>query len=199
MTDAQVESVLGAARCGAPWAVAELWRELHPPLLRYLRVAAPGDLAEDVASDVWLELADGLHRFQGSARALRAWTFTVARHRAIDARRAALRRPTTPLDGELALRDAAPGPERAAEAREALAAALRHLRALPPDQAEVLLLRVVGELDVAEVAAIVGKRPGTVRVLQHRALRGLERRLAAQGVTPEGAATLFRQDAPLTA
>ena len=200
MTDAQFRSLLGAARCGASWAVAELWRDLHPALLRYLRAAAPDDTADDLASDVWLELAGRLHRFEGDARALRAWAFTVARHRAIDARRAARRRPITPWEGEPPARDAtAPGPERAVVAREALEAAMHHLRALPPDQAEVLLLRVVGELDVADVAAIVGKRPGTVRVLQHRALRGLERRLAAQGVTRGGSQTLFRQDEPLTA
>jgi RNA polymerase sigma-70 factor (ECF subfamily) len=47
---------------------------------------------------------------------------------------------------------------------------------LPAEQAEVLMLRVVGGLPVEEVARVVGKRPGTVRVLQHRALR----RLASQ-------------------
>jgi RNA polymerase sigma-70 factor, ECF subfamily len=197
MRDEDFRSVLVAARRGAPWAVAELWRDLHPALLRYLRVAAPADAAEDLASDVWLELAGGLHRFRGDARALRGWAFTVARHRAIDARRAEKRRSPALWDGEPTA--AAPGPERALETREALAEALAHLRSLPPDQAEVLLLRVVGELDVAEAARIVGKRPGAVRVLQHRALRGLERRLAAQGVTREGAGALLRHDEPLTA
>src|SRR5205085_2444807 len=42
---------------------------------------------------------------------------------------------------------------------------------LPRDQAEVILLRVLGGLGVGEVAAIVRKRPGNVRVLQHRGLR----------------------------
>jgi RNA polymerase sigma-70 factor (ECF subfamily) len=50
---------------------------------------------------------------------------------------------------------------------------------LPPGQAEVVLLRVVAGLDVAQVAAITGKRPGNVRVLTHRALRRLADRLAA--------------------
>jgi RNA polymerase sigma-70 factor (ECF subfamily) len=50
---------------------------------------------------------------------------------------------------------------------------------LPPDQAEVVMLRVVAGLDVTEVARILGKRPGTVRVLAHRGLRRLAQRLAA--------------------
>ncbi|HEY3096821.1 MAG TPA: sigma factor-like helix-turn-helix DNA-binding protein [Acidimicrobiia bacterium] len=60
---------------------------------------------------------------------------------------------------------------------------------LPRDQAEVILLRVLGGLTVDEVAAIVDKRPGNVRVLQHRGLRRLAERISDEaperrGVTP---------------
>ena len=48
--------------------------------------------------------------------------------------------------------------------------------ALPAEQAEIVVLRVVGGLPVEEVARVIGKKPGAVRVLQHRALR----RLASQ-------------------
>ena len=56
-------------------------------------------------------------------------------------------------------------------------AALARIATLPTGQAEVVLLRVVAGLDVAEVATIVGKKAGAVRVLQHRALKRLSRRL----------------------
>jgi RNA polymerase sigma-70 factor, ECF subfamily len=52
------------------------------------------------------------------------------------------------------------------------------VRTLPPDQAEVILLRVVAGLDLDEVAGVVRKRPGNVRVLQHRGLRRLAQRLS---------------------
>lgn len=64
--------------------------------------------------------------------------------------------------------------------------ALRRLTCLAPDQAEVIFLRVLAELDVEDVAAVLGKTPGAVRVLQHRALRRLREQLAtelARGVT----------------
>jgi len=54
---------------------------------------------------------------------------------------------------------------------------------LSADQAEVVLLRVLGGLGVEQVAELVGKRPGTVRVLQHRALRRLHAELAKGHVT----------------
>ena len=58
------------------------------------------------------------------------------------------------------------------------------MRCLPADQAEIVLLRVLGDLDVAQVAAIVGKSPGAVRIAQHRALQRLQRRNAGTARKP---------------
>jgi RNA polymerase sigma-70 factor, ECF subfamily len=170
-------AVLDAAAGGHEPAFAVLWRDLQPGLLRYLGAIAPG-AAEDLASETWLRVIRGLGRFRGDEPAFRAWVFTAARHRAIDRWRRDTRRPgeRVPLD---ALVDR-PAPDDPAEAaidaissREAVAM----IATLPPDQAEVVMLRVVAGLDVAEVAAITGKRPGNVRVLAHRALRRLAERL----------------------
>jgi RNA polymerase sigma-70 factor (ECF subfamily) len=54
---------------------------------------------------------------------------------------------------------------------------------LTSEQADVVLLRVIGDLDVDAVARIVGKRTGAVRVLHHRALRRLAKVLQREGVT----------------
>ena len=61
-----------------------------------------------------------------------------------------------------------------AEERMATRAALQQIARLPRDQAEVVVLRSIAGLDVGHVAAILGKRPGTVRVLAHRGLRRLK-------------------------
>src|SRR5579884_3707501 len=61
--------------------------------------------------------------------------------------------------------------------REGTRRALALIAALPPDQAQVVLLRTLAGLDSDRVAAVVGKRPGTVRVLAHRGLRNLAKRL----------------------
>jgi RNA polymerase sigma-70 factor, ECF subfamily len=45
----------------------------------------------------------------------------------------------------------------------------------------VVLLRVLAGFEVADVAKIVGKKPGAVRVLQHRALQRLAEQLAREG------------------
>jgi RNA polymerase sigma-70 factor, ECF subfamily len=183
---AAFDSVLAAAVGGDERAFALLWRELQPGLLRYLRVVAPGS-AEDLASETWVDVVRSLGRFRGDERSFRSWTFTIARHRATDHRRRAVRRPAEPVPAEL-LPERAAADDPAAAAMEQIAThrALALIAQLPRDQAEVVALRVVAGLEVGEVARIVGKQPGAVRVLAHRGLRRLADRLGAGRPTPAG-------------
>jgi RNA polymerase sigma-70 factor, ECF subfamily len=174
--------LLAAAQGGDEQTFAVLWRDLQPAVLRYFRVAA-AEAAEDLAADTWVSVIGGLGRFRGDEQAFRAWVFTLARHRAIDWHRQAARRPTRPVPVELVAEWPAPDdPVAAVLEAQSTRGALALLAELPADQAEVVALRVLGGLEVAEVARIVGKRPGAVRVLAHRGLRRLARRLEAAGL-----------------
>jgi RNA polymerase sigma-70 factor, ECF subfamily len=154
----QFQGILAAAQEGGEWAVAILYRWLHPAMVSYLRARA-GDEAEDLASETWIAVARGLTRFSGDEAAFRSWVFTIAHRRVIDHHRATARRPRTKT------LHATEGDQRDGPL------------VLPPDQAEIILLRVLAGLPTEDVAAITGRRPGTVRVLQHRALRRLADRL----------------------
>jgi RNA polymerase sigma-70 factor (ECF subfamily) len=189
------EEVLAAAQHGEEWAIAALWRALQPPLLRYLR-AMCGDACEDVASDVWIESAGRLHRFSGNEAAFRGWLFTRARRRALDHHRRTAREPMAVAELP-ELRDPARGGE--AEREQALEAAIARLRTLPVDQREVVLLRDLAGLDVGQVAAMTGRRPGTVRVLHHRALKRLAAEARRIDVTPATSTTLSGHDDLLAA
>jgi RNA polymerase sigma-70 factor, ECF subfamily len=169
--------VLRAAAAGDETAFARLWRDAHPPLLRYLRVLAR-DAAEDVAGEVWLEVARGIARFKGGEQEFRGWLFTLARRRVTDLRRHEARHPVRLTDdtGELE-RPGADDTAMAALDNLSTEAAVALIATLPRDQAEVIVLRVIAGLDVGQVARIVGKRPGTVRVAAHRGLRMLAARL----------------------
>jgi RNA polymerase sigma-70 factor (ECF subfamily) len=176
-------TILAAAQAGAEWALAELYRELHPRVLRYVRALEPSE-AEDLASEIWLDVARGLGRFEGDGRAFRAWAFTIARRRLVDLRRQRARRPAVPTPMErLVERGGIGDVEEEAMAGLTTEAAIARIATLPPDQTEVVLLRILGGLSVREVATITGKRPGTVRVLQHRALRRLAREVRREAVT----------------
>lgn len=181
MIGPEFPAVLSAAVRGDEAAFGTLWRDLQPRLLRYFAVVSRA-AAEDLASETWLGVVRGLDRFQGNEPAFRAWVFTIARHEVLDWRRRAARRPTEDPPA-IALAEQAAPDDPAADALEGFStrAALAELATLPADQAEAILLRVVAGLGVDRVAAIMGKRPGTVRVLTHRGLRKLAERLGDGG------------------
>jgi RNA polymerase sigma-70 factor (ECF subfamily) len=154
-------------------------------MVGYLRSRAGAD-AEDLASETWLAVARGLSSFSGDEAAFRSWVFTIAHRRLVDHHRAVARRPRLRSlaradgdDHEAPLEVQAPD-DPAGEVLATLAAedaVGRIVALLPKDQADIVLLRVVAGLPVEDVASITGRRAGTVRVLQHRALRRLADRL----------------------
>ncbi len=180
-TGCDFASAIDAARQGDDRALAALWQELHPALLRYLRAVDP-DAAEDIASDTWVEVTRRLDRFSGSERDFRGWLFTIARHRLIDARRRAARHRTAPV-AWLPDRPGVDDPVSEVLVDLSTRASLRLVSELPPEQAEAVRLRVMAGLDTDQVAEIMGKQPGNVRVLSHRGLRNLARRLTPAQVT----------------
>ena len=174
----QFADVLCAAQRGEDRGFLALYRDLNPPLLRYLATQDRRS-AEDVASETWLAAARGMGSFSGPEEAFRAWIFTIARRRMIEHWRQNSRRPhesaVAELPGWLPAPDDPEATGIAAIAAKDAAAMISAL--LPPDQAEVVLLRILAGLDVTRVAEILGKRPGNVRVLQHKALRRLAEKL----------------------
>jgi RNA polymerase sigma factor (sigma-70 family) len=177
--------VLEAARSGADWALEVLYRDLAPSVLGYLRGQGAAE-PEDVASEVFVGVVRNISSFEGDERAFRAWTFSIAHNRLIDQRRHGSRHPerlTDPArlterlseslvrDAEQEIQGRLPGP------------AARAVLGLSPDQRAVVLLRVVADLSVADVASILGKSEGAVKTLQRRALRALARALEGEGVS----------------
>jgi RNA polymerase sigma-70 factor (ECF subfamily) len=160
------DEVLGRASKGDERAIAAIWTAWNPPLLRFLRGRKAVE-PDDLAQQVWLEVAKKLPAFEGDRDAFRRWIFTLAHRRLIDAGRARLRRPPTVEQVDEAVDDAT------GEVDE-LDWALSLLQQLPDQQATAVSLRILAGMSVPDVAAVMGKNPGAVRVLTHRGLRRLE-------------------------
>lgn len=162
---ADFDEVMAEARRGDHDALATLYREFHPQVLRYLKGTLRDDV-EDVAAEVWIHVATGIVGFQGDETAFRKWLFTIAVRRRIDAQRRQSNRPV-PLGDAL--------PDSAVGARDVTLTlyATELLSQLPVELAEILLLRVVAGFDAATVGDLVGKSAGAVRVAAHRALERL--------------------------
>ena len=173
------DRVLAAARAGEGWALGELFRDLHPRIRRYLSTVAPA-AADDLASDTWLDVVRSLERFRGEASDLRALAFTIARTRLTEMQDADRRAVEAP-DRDEPVVDVTPSTERQprfGDLDPALAQldteiALERVLRLPVEQAEVVLLRVLGGLSQPEVGRTLDKSTRTVRALQRRALVAL--------------------------
>ena len=182
-------AVLDAARAGEEWAWREIYEALSPAVLGYLRGRGVAD-PDDLAGEVFIQVVRDLPRFDGGWRAFRAWTLTIARNRLFDERRRLARRPDHPHADPAAVAEtatASPAPATGdvtedARARLELERVTRVLARLSPDQRDVLLLRIVGDLSLDEVARVVGKRRGAVKQLQRRGLAAIRRRLESERV-----------------
>jgi RNA polymerase sigma-70 factor, ECF subfamily len=140
--------------------------------------------AEDATERTFLSALAGLPRFQEraspadgeGASTFRVWLFHIARNVVNERRRRWRRRPESPLD--LAL--GTPDPldvERAVVERESAMSAWRAVDRLTGDRRRAVILRFVHEMSTAEIAAILDRSEGAVRVLIHRGLRGVARDL----------------------
>jgi RNA polymerase sigma-70 factor (ECF subfamily) len=140
--------------------------------------------AEDATERTFLSALANLGRFEERARPVdgegastfRVWLFQIARNAVAERRRRAHRRPEAALDAAAAV--AAPmDVEAEAVIRADADAALRAIDRLPGDRRRALILRFVDEMSTAEIAGVLGRSEGAVRVLIHRALRSVARDL----------------------
>jgi RNA polymerase sigma-70 factor (ECF subfamily) len=161
-------------------AFAELYRRYLPRVYGFA-LARLGDVqqAQDVTAQTFLAALEHLPTYRGPGTFV-AWLLTIARHKTADQVRG--RRATAPPMASLEEADQMasrePSPEDVVAARLELARVARTLRALAPERAEALSLRLFGELTTAEVAAIMGRSEAAVRLLVYRAVCDLRERLA---------------------
>ena len=183
-----LDDALARASNGDEAGFLELWRAFQPRLLRFLRVVGCDD-PDDVASETWLQVVRDLHRFSGGEEDFRRWLFTIGRHRAIDAARARSRRPVDPsavgldilADSQLVEDQVLDG----MSVQEAVAL----LAGLSRDQAEAVALRVIAGLETPDVAKILGKSAGAIRVALHRGLKTLAADPAVRALATRGRPT----------
>jgi RNA polymerase sigma-70 factor, ECF subfamily len=140
--------------------------------------------AEDATERTFLAALANLHRFEERARpadgegasTFRVWLFRIARNMIANERRERRNHPAVAIEAAGTI----PGTtnvEQGAVARDEAAAAWRAVAKLPADRRRAVVLRFVEEMSTAEIAGILGKSEGAVRVLIHRALKSLGREL----------------------
>ncbi|MBN1659605.1 MAG: sigma-70 family RNA polymerase sigma factor [Anaerolineae bacterium] len=169
------------AKQGEEYAIVELYRRNVDVIYRYIRARVCDDLvAEDLTAQVFLKVLEGLPGYQVLDRPFRAWLYRIAYARTVDYYRRQNRRQEVGLPETLPARGPQPGDELEAEAE--WATAINLVAQLTEDQQDVIVLRFIGEMSLAEIAETLGKTPGAVKSLQHRALATLSRLLEEEEV-----------------
>lgn len=143
--------------------------------------------AEDATERTFLAALTHLGRFEERARpadgegasTFKVWLFRIARNVIANERRTARRRPVAPLADAALVTDPL-DVERGVTRREEAAAAWHAVGRLPEDRRRAVVLRFVDELSTAEIAGVLGRSEGAVRVLIHRALRAVAKDLAPE-------------------
>jgi len=177
--DPDLPAVLAAQADGA--AFATLYRRYLDRVYGYAFYQL-GDHhdAEDVTERIFLAALRALPDFRDQGSTFRAWLFRIAHNTIANAHRSRARRRTEPLPDDF--QRAAPNADPAGQV--ALADELREIRRvvaeMPDDRRQVILLRFVDDLSTAEIAEVLDRSPGAVRVLLHRSLRDLAARLNAR-------------------
>lgn len=163
-----------AARRGEAAGYEWIYRWLAGPVTAFARTRGAAD-PEGITNETFLRAFRSLDGFSGTGHGFRSWIFSIARNQLIDAHRAAQRRPAELL---------APPPEETSEGADVVALEAigtgdldTALATLTADQREVIVLRLVADLSLAETAEIVGRPVSAVKRLQARGLKRLQKEI----------------------
>ncbi|MDP9240041.1 MAG: RNA polymerase sigma factor ShbA [Actinomycetota bacterium] len=185
-SELDLSALAARAAAGDEAAADVLLTRVRPLVLRYCRArlgrggGGSYGTADDIAQEVCLAMLTALPRYRDVGRPFTAFIFGIAAHKVADAHRSVARDPSLLAEVLPDRPDQAVGPEAAAIATADARATRALLDTLPPQQREVLVMRVAVGFSAEETGSVLGMSPGAVRVAQHRALAKLRSRVKAQ-------------------
>lgn len=169
MTSAVSPDLITRAQRGSPEACGELYDLYYQDIYRYLYYrTGDSNSAEDLTSEVFIKMVRALSNYQIQSTPFRAWLFQIARNLAIDHHRRKIARPIVALDENLDSQDIRV--DRVVEARLTHESLMKRLGLLDESQRDVVVLRFIEEISIAETARILHKTEDAIKGLQRRAL-----------------------------
>ena len=173
--------LLERARAYESEALAEIYDCYAMAIYRYLyRYLGDAAQAEDLTSEVFLRLLQALNTSRAPRDKLQGWLYRVAHNLAMDWFRQSTRVADATLDVDLVA--GGTSPSKMVEEPQAQQAVRAALRKLTSSQQQVIILRFGEGLKISEVSQIMGKSEGAVKILQHRAIKRLQKLLEQTGM-----------------
>jgi len=181
MTAATLNEWVTRAQQGAVEAMSVLYLNHYQRIYRYLYYRA-GDLntAEDLTSEVFLKMIQALPHYRNQDVPFQAWLFQIARNLAIDHHRKQAAQPIVEIQEDL--QDGRQPIDDTLEVKMTQESLSQALEALTADQRDVILLRFIEGMSLAQVGKVLHKSEDSIKGLQHRALISLRNELHHQEI-----------------
>lgn len=177
----EIETLVVECQQGSHEAFAELYDIFIDPIYRYVYYRANADSVEDIIETVFVRVWEKIHQYKPKKKTtFSSWIFRIAHNLVIDHYRANDRKMEA-LDPQMADEDAlSPKSEtQRALTKGTLRSALSRLK--KPYQ-EVLVHKFINDLSNQEMSDLLNKSEGSLRTLQHRALKALKKELEDEGI-----------------
>ncbi len=178
--DPEIADLVRQAQEGSAYAFALLYDRYVDQVFAFcFHRVGDRHTAEDLTADVFTKALQKLDTFTWQGRDFIAWLITIARNRCHDHFKSARVRLETPTYefNDAPVTSVGDDPERSALVAETVRTVQDALKQLKSEQSEVLYLRFIQQLDVAQTAQIMGKNEVAIRALQYRALKALAKHL----------------------
>lgn len=164
----QIDNTIGTE------AVGELYNRYHESVFRYIWArVSDQQLTEDLTGDVFTRMVVNLSKYRLTGAPFLAWLYSIARNLVIDHYRKAGTRNHLPLEQVENIIEDEQNLSQVVENQMFIEQVQRALKELNPTRQDVLILRFIMGLSLKEVASILRKTIGSIKVTQHRALNEL--------------------------
>ena len=186
-----VDDIVRRAQAGDQSAFAELYERHYDQIFRYISFKCGNRLeAEDLTGEVFLKMLESIHKFKFQGFPFTSWLYRIAHNLVVDNFRRKGRKPTVPLDKVLNFSGGADSDmENQVQLSWSMREVVEAMDNLTGLQREVITLRFVAGLSIAETANAVGRKENAVKALQHAGIRKLRHVLTQPGhftfATPE--------------
>jgi len=180
----ETPDLIARATAGDRQAFAALYRQYMPTVYKFLyyRMGNNKAVAEDMTAEVFLRALRKVTDFNWTGADFGSWLLRIARNLVLDNAKSSRAR-LEMLNDEIP--EDSCGEDRSTESAVMENLDNQHIykaiKQLSPDQRDVITMRFIQGMDVADVAQAMGKKEGTVRTLQFRGLKALQKLLVKDG------------------
>lgn len=172
ISEPNTDTVINRAQNGDARAMTELYNQYKPAIYRYLyHRSGTRQVAEELTTEVFIRVIENLHRYQSRNLPFQAWLFRIARNLAVDHFRSNRARQEIVLEDNMVATNGAT--ESIVERNLDVKQLHQALLSLTPDQCDVIALRFLADMPISQVAHVLNKSQGAVKMLQARALDAL--------------------------